>query len=58
MLAARRRSLERRYTYAQAGVREYWVADPDSRRVELYVVEGTGWCWWSPATNGAGFTAG
>lgn len=33
-------SLEKRYTYAQAGVREYWVADPDSGRVELYVVEG------------------
>jgi len=32
--------LEKRYDYARAGVREYWVVDPDTRRVELYVLEG------------------
>ncbi len=31
---------QKRYDYAQAGVREYWIADPDTRRVELYVLEG------------------
>ena len=31
---------EKRYDYAQAGVREYWVVDPDTKRVELYVLEG------------------
>jgi len=31
---------EKRYDYAQAGVQEYWVVDPGSRRVELYVREG------------------
>jgi len=31
---------QKRYDYAQAGVREYWVVDPDTRRVELYVLEG------------------
>lgn len=32
--------LEKRYDYAQAGVREYWIVDPDTRRVELYSLEG------------------
>jgi Uma2 family endonuclease len=31
---------QKRYDYATAGVREYWIADPDTRRVELYVLEG------------------
>jgi Uma2 family endonuclease len=31
---------QKRYDYAQAGVREYWIADPDTRRVEVYVLEG------------------
>ena len=31
---------QKRYDYAHAGVREYWIADPDTRRVELYVLEG------------------
>lgn len=33
--------LEKRYDYAEAGVQEYWVVDPDTRRVELYVREGS-----------------
>jgi Uma2 family endonuclease len=32
--------LEKRYDYAQAGVQEYWVVDPDTRRVEIYRLEG------------------
>jgi len=30
----------KRYDYAQVGVQEYWVVDPESRRIELYVREG------------------
>jgi Uma2 family endonuclease len=28
--------LDKRYDYAEAGVREYWVVDPESQRVEMY----------------------
>ncbi len=31
---------QKRYDYATAGVREYWIVDPDTRRVEVYVLEG------------------
>ncbi len=26
---------EKRYDYAQAGVQEYWIVDPESQRIEL-----------------------
>jgi len=32
--------LEKRYDYGQAGVREYWVVDPETRTVEVYGLEG------------------
>jgi len=31
---------EKRYDYAHSGVQEYWIVDPDGRRVELYVLQG------------------
>ncbi len=31
---------EKRYDYAQAGVQEYWIVDPETQRIELYVREG------------------
>jgi Uma2 family endonuclease len=32
--------LEKRYDYGRAGVREYWVVDPETRMVEAYGLEG------------------
>lgn len=36
---ARLDRLEKFYEYARAGVREYWVVDPDARTVEVYGLE-------------------
>ncbi len=32
--------LEKRYDYGRAGVREYWVVDPETRMVEVYGLGG------------------
>ena len=37
---ARLDRLEKFYEYARAGVKEYWIVDPDARAVEVYGLEG------------------
>lgn len=59
---ARPDRLERFYEYARAGVREYWIVDPDGRRVEVYDLEGGAYVLrgkWGPGeTASSGLLAG
>lgn len=37
---ARRDRIAKLYLYAKFGVREYWIVDPETRTIELYIRSG------------------
>ena len=40
------------FEYAKAGVREYWIVDPDKHKIEIYILRGSVYQLWERFASG------